>query len=377
MKRVVLVGLATFGSVVAGAQTDWPTYGHDAGGQRYSPLKEITAANAADLKVSWVYHMKPAGAPDLMPMEGPPGGGRPRGDGAGAPMAQSPDSQNGNAPRGAPSAGVPQKSTPPDNATAQAQAEGVRPFRRQSRFSASEVTPIVAGGLMYVSTPYSRVVALDPASGKEVWVYTTPTGSGVPSLRGVEYWPGDGVHGAEVLFGTREGLLIALDAKTGKPVSSFGKDGVVQLATPEVMNGATRGMGMTSPPIVYQNLVITGSAVPESPSQGPAGDVRAWDVLTGKLMWTFHSVARPGEMGHESWRGDDWKNRTGNQRLGLSDGRCGSWDCLYAVRDSGLRSLRRGSSGEWAVRHVAGRSRREDGQDALVLPGGASRRVGL
>ena len=170
---------------------------------------------------------------------------------------------------------------------------------------------------MYISTPYSRVVALDPTTGKEVWVYTTPAGSGVPSLRGVEYWPGDAGHSAEVLFGTRDGLLIALDAKTGKAIAGFGTDGVLDMRTPEVMNGATRGLGMTSPPIVFENLVITGSAVPEQPSDGPAGDVRAWDVTTGKLIWTFHSVPRPGETGHDTWRGDDWKNRTGTNVWGF------------------------------------------------------------
>ena len=300
----LIVFVAAGGFLPASAQTDWPTYGHDPGGQRYSPLTQITPTNASDLKVAWVYHMKPANAPEFMPSGfggPPPGGGPARPGGQGRPGAPS------NAQQG----------KPPDNATAQAAAEGVRPSRRASRFAATEVTPIVAGGLMYISTPYSRVVALDPATGKEVWAYTTPPDSGVPSLRGVEYWPGDAGHGAEVIFGTREGLLIALDAKTGKPVSTFGKDGVVDMRTPEVMNGFTRGMGMTSPPLVYKNLVLTGSAVPESPSQGPAGDVRAWDVLTGKLVWTFHSTPRPGEVGHDSWHGDDWVKRTGDNVWGF------------------------------------------------------------
>lgn len=289
---------------VMSAQTDWPTFGHDKGGDRYSPLTQITPQNVDQLKVAWTYHMKPANAPEFMPANqfgGPPPGGR-------RPGAAAPGAAQGQKPA---VAGA------PDNATAQARAEGVRPAPRASRFLASEVTPIVVGGLMYVSTPYSRVVALEPASGKEVWSYATPQGSGIPSLRGVEYWAGDAGHAAEILFGTREGLLIALDAKTGKPVASFGKDGVVDMRTPEVMQGFTRGMGMTSPPIVFKNLVITGSAVPESPSQGPAGDVRAWDVVTGKLVWTFHGTAQPGEVGHETWHGDDWVKRTGDNVWGF------------------------------------------------------------
>ena len=295
--RALLVGgtLAAVASAAA-AQTDWPTYGHDKGGDRFSPLSQITPANVDKLKVAWVYHMKPANAPDIMPANqfgGPPPGGRQR---------PAPPQKPGNAP---------------DNATSQARAEGIRPAPRPSRFLQSEVTPLIVGNTMYVSTPYSRVVALDATSGKEIWAYTTPQGSGIPSLRGVEYWVGDKDHGAEIVFGTREGLLVALDAKTGQGVPSFGKDGVVDMRTPEVMNGSTRGLGMTSPPIVYKNLVITGSAVPESPSTGPAGDVRAWDVVTGKLVWTFHGTAQPGEVGHETWSGNDWVKRTGNNVWGF------------------------------------------------------------
>ncbi len=311
MRSLALIGCVVMGSAAAACgQTDWPTFGHDPGGARFSPLKQITPSNVNDLKVAWVYHMKPANAPALMPADRGPGG---------PPPSPRPGAQTGTSPNGRnyPSQNGLQGSVPPDNAAAQAAAEGIRPPRRPSRFLATEVTPIVAGGLMYISTPYSRVVALDPATGKEVWAYTTPANTGVPSLRGVEYWPGDTAHGAEVLFGTRDGLLIALDAKSGKPAAGFGKDGVLDMRTSEIMNGFERGLGMTSPPIVYKNLVITGSAVPEQPTTGPAGDVRAWDVVTGKLVWTFHSTPRPGEIGHDSWRGDDWVKRTGNNVWGL------------------------------------------------------------
>ena len=301
LKKLLVLGFIAGAAASASCQTDWPTYGHDAGGERFSPLTELTPQNVKDLKVAWVYHMKPAGAPDILPAERGPGGPPPGGAGA-----------RGTRPgQAAAAAGA------PDNATAQAAAEGIRPARRGSRFAQSEVTPIVAGGLMYISTPYYRVVALDPATGKEVWTYSTPTDAGVPSLRGVEYWPGDATHPAEILFGTRDGLLLALDAKTGKGVVGFGKDGILDMRTAEIMNGFPRGFGMTSPPIVFRNLVITGSAVQESPSQGPAGDVRAWDVTTGKLMWTFHSVPRPGETGHDTWSGDDWVKRSGTNVWGF------------------------------------------------------------
>jgi quinoprotein glucose dehydrogenase len=155
------------------------------------------------------------------------------------------------------------------------------------------------------------VVALEPETGREVWSYAVAT-PGQPSLRGVEYWPGDGKTGPRVVFGTRDGYLIALEAKTGKPATGFGENGVVNMRTPEILNGSPNAnLGMTSPPIVYRNLVITGSATQEFPAKGAAGDVRAWDVRTGKLVWTFHSVPRPGEKGHETWEGDSWKGRSG------------------------------------------------------------------
>ncbi len=84
------------------------------------------------------------------------------------------------------------------------------------------------------------------------------------------------------------------------------------MKTPEVMNGQPRApLGMSSPPLTYKNLVITGSRVQETPTQGAAGDVRAWDARTGQLVWTFHTVPRPGELGHDTWDGDSWKNRSG------------------------------------------------------------------
>jgi quinoprotein glucose dehydrogenase len=101
-------------------------------------------------------------------------------------------------------------------------------------------------------------------------------------------------------------------AATGRPAPGFGENGVVDMKTPEVMNGQPHApLGMSSPPLVYRNLIITGSRVQEMPTIGAAGDVRAWDVRSGRLVWTFHSVPRPGEPGHDTWAGDSWKNRSG------------------------------------------------------------------
>jgi quinoprotein glucose dehydrogenase len=258
-------------------QDDWPTYGHDKGGQRYTAIKQISPANVAKLKPLWVYHMKPA---------------------AGA----TPSAQNA-------------------ADAAQARADGAgSAMRKPGRFAQSEATPLVVGGRMFLSTPYHRVVALDAATGKELWAFDT--GAAQPSTRGVEYWPGDAEHGAEIVFGTRNGLLFALDAATGAPVKGFGTNGgtngMVDLKTPEIMQGSSSPFyGLTSPPLVVGNLVVTGSAVQEYPALGTSGDVRAWDVRTGKLVWTFHTIPQPGVKGHETWAGESWKKRSGVNDWGI------------------------------------------------------------
>ena len=202
--------------------TDWPTYGHDPGGMRYSPLAQIDVSNVSRLQIAWTYAMRPAASPQPPPVE------------------------------------------PDPSAAAQRIAEGAGPpVRGRSRYAASQATPLVVGGLMYVSTPYRRVVALEAETGREVWVYEVP-GPGQPSLRGVEYWAGDAEHEPRLFFGTRDGRLIALDAKSGAPVGTFGHEGVVDLKTPDIAPaGSTSAAprtqyGMTSPPLVYRDLVITG-----------------------------------------------------------------------------------------------------------------------
>src|SRR4029078_10601332 len=123
-----------------------------------------------------------------------------------------------------------------------------------SGFSSSEVTPLVANGLMYLSTPYSRVVAVELTARTEFWTFALPSGG--PSTRGVEYWPGDAQTPAQVVFGSSDGKLYSVDAKTGKPNATFGESGVVNLNTPEILNGLPGRDGLSSPPIVYKKLVI-------------------------------------------------------------------------------------------------------------------------
>src|SRR5215471_7882378 len=225
------------------AASEWPTYGHDRGGTRFSPLTQFTPANVAQLQPAWVYHMKPA----------------------------------------APSAGA--------------------------TLSSGETTPLVVNGVMYVSTPYGRVIALEPTTGKEKWIFPLPSGN--PSTRGVEYFAGDAQTPPQIVFGSSDGKLYSVDAMTGEPNEKFGVKGVVDLNTPEIMQGLPGNDGLSSPPIMFKNLIIIGGRTQEGPAQGPAGDVRAFDVHDGKVVWTFHSVPREGEPFNDTWEGDSWKNRSG------------------------------------------------------------------
>jgi len=274
-----LVGLGYAASAQSGgtgneaASNEWPTYGHDSGGMRFSPLTQITPANVGSLQVAWVYHMKPATAPAAAAPAATAG--------AGAPVGDVPEAAAGRGRGGRGGAG----------------------------FSASGVTPLVVGGVMYLSTPYFRVVALDSATGKDLWAYQLPAGN--PSTRGVEYWPGDAQTPAQIVFGSTNGRLYSLDAKTGQPNPAFGEGGVVNLNTPEILQGLSGTNALSNPPKVYKNLVITGGMTQENPPLGPAGDVRAWDMHNGKLVWTFHSVPRAGERFNDTWAGDSWKQRSG------------------------------------------------------------------
>jgi quinoprotein glucose dehydrogenase len=241
---VTTLGSAALAAATDSGSGDWPYYGRDPSGDRFSPLAQITPANVSKLQVAWTYHMNPT-----------------------------------------PNAG--------------------------GRVATSTTTPLVVKNVLYLGTPYGRVVALDATTGKQIWAYQLP-GSDQPPFRGVSYWPGDGTLAPRIVFGSAQGRLIALDAKTGEPARGFGTGGVVDTKTPEIMNGLPNAYyGYSSPPNIYKNLAIIGSRVQEAPAKGAAGDVRAWDVRTGKLVWTFHSIPRPGEKFHETWEDDGWQQRSG------------------------------------------------------------------
>ena len=190
-------------------------------------------------------------------------------------------------------------------------------MKNEGQTRLSQSIPLMVNGVLYVGYPVNRVAALEPETGKVLWEFAgkmiDTARITLGSMRGLAYWPGDKQTPAQIVFGTPDGELYSINAKTGKPNPGFGNEGVVNLRTPEIMNGfPSIHYGLNSAPFVYKNLVFTGAHnIDNTGPKGPAGDVRAWDLRTGKLVWTFHTVPRPGEMGHETWLGDSWKKMSG------------------------------------------------------------------
>ena len=227
---------------------------------------------------------------------------------------------------------------------------------------------------MYLSTPYYRVVAVDPTTGKEIWAYRLPSGN--PSTRGVEYWPGDAQTPPQIVFGSSDAKLYSLDAKTGKPNEAFGDKGIVNLDTPEILQGLPGRNGLSSPPIVYRNLVITGGTTQENPPRGPAGDVRAWDMRTGKLVWTFRSVPRAGEKYNDTWTGDSWKNRSGVNVWGFITVDAARGIVYMPFGAPSVDQYGGDREGDNLFAHQPGGGRREHREVPVALPGRASRHLG-
>jgi quinoprotein glucose dehydrogenase len=169
----------------------------------------------------------------------------------------------------------------------------------------TEVTPIVVNGVMYLPAE-SRVLALDAATGKEIWKFdVSPSQGNALSRRGVTYWPGEANIPARI-FVTAGRRLIALNATTGESVQGFGTNGEVDMVVP-----------YNSPPTVFKNLLFIGANVGEQPATGPPGNTRAYDARTGAKVWEFHSVPQPSETGNDTWPAEGWKDRTGVNNWGF------------------------------------------------------------
>ena len=176
-------------------------------------------------------------------------------------------------------------------------------YQTHDEFNGSEMqaNPIVVDGVLYATSPKLRVFALDAVSGKQIWSFDPSGGAQGPRFR----HRGVVVTGDRVLF-TYRNKLWALDKKTGQPIKSFGIDGAVDLR--EGLDRPANGLSVSAstPGVVFEDLLIIGSTVPET-LPGAPGDIRAYDIRTGALRWSFHTIPHPGEFGYETWSPESYK----------------------------------------------------------------------
>jgi quinoprotein glucose dehydrogenase len=247
--RVALAATLALASTGAAAQVaEWPVTEGAPGGGRFSPLTDIRPENVASLRVAWTYR---------------------HGD----------------------------------------YWEGGFPAPEQSG-SGFESTPIVVDGRLFFTTPANRVIALDPETGRELWTFDPRVERGglygnMWINRGVAYWRGADAASAcaaRIFIATLDARLIALDAASGKPCPDFGVGGTVNLLDGIAPLYDEREYNVTSPGTVVGDVIVVGSSIPDIiRPDSPPGDVRAFDVRTGALRWTFHTIPHPGEPGHETW----------------------------------------------------------------------------
>lgn len=180
-----------------------------------------------------------------------------------------------------------------------------------------ECTPLVIDGVLYFTSGQLKVFALNAATGEELWRFD-PFAGGRPKNplasggvnRGVAYWSDGKANGKRrILHGTSNGQLFCLNAETGKLDPDFGEAGIKDLREDLEVDVSGMGYGPTSAPAILNDLVIMGFSCGEGPGRSAPGDIRAFDVHTGKQVWRFRTVPHPGEYGNETWGEDSWKNR--------------------------------------------------------------------
>ena len=225
---LVLLASALGAQQSEGAGHDWPAYGGNAEGTRYSPLTQIDRSNVARLQLAWQYD-------------------------------------------------------PGDSPT-------------NGRFQGQ---PIVVNGILYTTTPGSNLVALDGATGKVKWSWTPGERS---SVRGLTYWTDGKEQRLLAAFGR---YIYAVDAKSGKSFDDFGRGGRIDLHYDLGRDPKQQSVSLTTPGVIYKDLYIVGGRTSEG-LPASLGDVRAYDVRTGRLRWTFHTIPRPGEFGYGTWPKKAW-----------------------------------------------------------------------
>jgi len=166
--------------------------------------------------------------------------------------------------------------------------------------------PLAVGGVVYAYTPSLKVIALDGATGRQLWQFDSGA-AGRGAQRGMTWWS---EGGEKRLLASVMNFLYAIDPATGQPIASFGDKGRIDLSQNLGRDATNLYISLTTPGVIYRDTIITGFRTAESGPAAP-GDIRAFDVRTGKLRWAFHTIPRPGEAGHDTWPADAWKKAGG------------------------------------------------------------------
>ena len=167
-----------------------------------------------------------------------------------------------------------------------------------------QTQPIVAGGVLYGLTPNHRALALDAATGRHLWTFD----AGVQSRganRGVTFWKSDGPDPDARIFVAVDTFVYAVDADSGRPIATFGSGGRIDLRENLGRDAKTQSVRLTTPGVIYRDLLIVGGRISEGLPASP-GDIRAYDVRSGALRWSFHTIPHPGESGYETWPKHAW-----------------------------------------------------------------------
>lgn len=273
--------------------SDWPSYGADKASSKYVPFEQISAANIDQLDLAWTWMS-------------------------------------------------------PDNATA---LENQRQQNFRATPGAFKVTPIAIDGVLYTSTSFGRVVAMDGQNGRELWQFDTRSWeAGRPANlgynhRGVAYWR-DGEN-ARILMAANDAWLWSLDAATGLPDPAFGQQGRVDLTSGLGRAVSRAEYTQISPPMIVGDILVVGSSINDVPrfKEAPPGHVRGFNVRTGEQVWIFHTIAQAGEPGVETWEEDSWQY-TGNTNV---------WTLMSADEELGYVYLPVGTpTNDWYGGHRKG-----------------------
>ncbi len=274
------------------ADGEWPQYSGDVASSKYSPLDQIQGENVTDLEVAWTWdafdnskYIKPGTPTNREPTR--------------AERARFPDG--------------------------------------------FKATPLMVGGKLFIRTNFSGVAAIDPATGATLWTHDPGTSAwGRPGIfgfatRGLGYWS-DGDE-ARILLCTGDSYLVALDPATGEPIQSFGDNGRTDLTVGSRRPLIRSLINCSAPPTIIGDVAVVGNQIADGPpgksarsggpnwkENWPVGDVRGYDIRTGKRLWTFHTIPQEGEFGNDTWEGDSWK-WMGNTNV---------WSMMSADEERGL-----------------------------------------